>query len=581
MFISKLQLKNFKRFTDLTIDLERPDEQPPKLVLLIGANGCGKSSIFDAFECINYSTRKREERTIPDARYANLGTKEYYLKEATDKNHFILRYQFEGNRTIFAQHSSGGRIFKVSDFNSPSQEECDLTGNDLKFGDRGQLSTNDFKFYGRSAYRYTPRIVKTTVGSTRVDISKDIDRPKTYIDFDSSRMDADIDQIFRDFFKEIKEKNNAQERFNTSLNNAFRNIFGDAETSIQYDDFDSPLDGEPVRFWFKKGSSRINYDLLSAGEKMIFELLLNLYARRSFFQDAIYFFDEIELHLNTAIQAALLKEIVENWIPEGSQVWVASHSLGFIDYARSSETAVIIDFDNLDFDQEKTLRPSPKSDLEIFEIAVPNEFLSRALDGVKLFLVEGEDAKYYGEMKLPKTLFSSMKTKRNKGDVFWQVINNSSLYGLIDSEELLDEEIQNIREKHPRLFFLKYYSIENYLFHPDNLFGENESSEKADYKKKLTEEKNKVRDDLIADLKGNRKSDPYFKWISSTKQEADNFQENYKQVINALKSDDFETFYKFLPMKDYSTELSERLNKDKIKLAQTQWFKEQMEKVLR
>ena len=59
MFINKLQLKNFKRFTDLTVDLapqppkgvaNQEDENLPKLVLLIGANGSGKSCIFDAFE---------------------------------------------------------------------------------------------------------------------------------------------------------------------------------------------------------------------------------------------------------------------------------------------------------------------------------------------------------------------------------------------------------------------------------------------------------------------------------------------------------------------------------------------------
>jgi len=47
MFIKKLQLQNFKRFTDLTIDLSSL-VVAPKLVLLIGTNGCGKSSIFDA-----------------------------------------------------------------------------------------------------------------------------------------------------------------------------------------------------------------------------------------------------------------------------------------------------------------------------------------------------------------------------------------------------------------------------------------------------------------------------------------------------------------------------------------------------
>jgi ATPase involved in DNA repair len=50
MKITALTLKNFKRFTDLTIQGIPYDA---KLVLLIGANGSGKSSVFDAFECLN------------------------------------------------------------------------------------------------------------------------------------------------------------------------------------------------------------------------------------------------------------------------------------------------------------------------------------------------------------------------------------------------------------------------------------------------------------------------------------------------------------------------------------------------
>jgi len=50
MKIKKLELRNFKRFTDLTIDNINKEV---RLVLLIGANGSEKSSVFDAFELFN------------------------------------------------------------------------------------------------------------------------------------------------------------------------------------------------------------------------------------------------------------------------------------------------------------------------------------------------------------------------------------------------------------------------------------------------------------------------------------------------------------------------------------------------
>ena len=46
MKIKSITLKNFKRFTNLTIQ-DLPESA--KLVVLIGPNGCEKSSLFDAF----------------------------------------------------------------------------------------------------------------------------------------------------------------------------------------------------------------------------------------------------------------------------------------------------------------------------------------------------------------------------------------------------------------------------------------------------------------------------------------------------------------------------------------------------
>ena len=46
MKIKKMQLKKFKRFDDLTIDL---GNTPKKIIALVGPNGSGKSSVFDGF----------------------------------------------------------------------------------------------------------------------------------------------------------------------------------------------------------------------------------------------------------------------------------------------------------------------------------------------------------------------------------------------------------------------------------------------------------------------------------------------------------------------------------------------------
>ena len=73
MKIASVHMTNFKRFTDLTIT-EIPESA--KLVVLVGPNGCGKSSVLDAFV--------RWHRQVTGMGYS--GDDEYYDKSQTQGN---------------------------------------------------------------------------------------------------------------------------------------------------------------------------------------------------------------------------------------------------------------------------------------------------------------------------------------------------------------------------------------------------------------------------------------------------------------------------------------------------------------
>ncbi|MEO7765827.1 MAG: AAA family ATPase [Ferruginibacter sp.] len=88
MKIKSLQLKNFKRFTDLSI---QDIPETAKLVLLIGNNGSGKSSVFDAFERIS-------TLTLDFGRANYLNNKEYYSKNGIADYEILL--QTFGNETF-------------------------------------------------------------------------------------------------------------------------------------------------------------------------------------------------------------------------------------------------------------------------------------------------------------------------------------------------------------------------------------------------------------------------------------------------------------------------------------------------
>ena len=63
MKIASIHLQNFKRFTDLKI---QNIPATAKLVVLLGPNGCGKSSVFDALHEKSYEYRQLGRRDDPD-----------------------------------------------------------------------------------------------------------------------------------------------------------------------------------------------------------------------------------------------------------------------------------------------------------------------------------------------------------------------------------------------------------------------------------------------------------------------------------------------------------------------------------
>lgn len=143
MKIKSLHLKNFKRFTDVT--LENIPENA-KLILLIGSNGSVKSSVFDSFELIS-DIIHHKPNGYPDG------------------------IDFSGGKQYSYYHKFPGLLQINLIFFSGTNIQCifkTIEDADIKFNS----SLNSNLFYGRSAVRYLPRITRTSIGQT-IDIFKD------------------------------------------------------------------------------------------------------------------------------------------------------------------------------------------------------------------------------------------------------------------------------------------------------------------------------------------------------------------------------------------------------------------------
>ncbi len=547
MKIKSIQLKNFKRFTDLSID-GIPEHS--KLVLLIGANGSGKSSVFDGFR----------KALIPPF---GIGYEGYGLsmsKLEIEAKNFYEKSNSEEAVTDIQLHS--GEILGSNGINNT----IPIANYWLR------------KFVGRSSIRVVSRIPVTSIDLDTIE--NDRDTPVSSIDNDNrfindlmgyihqinqslrgplfKRVQIDSQKIFKDLIE--------------PLNQSLKNILGkDINLSLALVDI-KDFPSEPAELIFQKGNSRINYDLLSHGEKQVIVLLLNFIVRKKQYEDAIIYIDEMDCHLNTALQETLLKEIVEKWIPDSSQLWTASHALGFIDYARKTDEAVILDFDSLNFDIPQIITPQSKEVLDVYDIAIPKSILSQLFSDKKIVFCENKNDEYFNLMGIEKTLFVGVKDSR---DVFLNVKNDKTKFTLRDRDFISDEEVVRIQEKFPNHRIFKYYDFENYLYHPDNIDEINPPNfDILVYQANILHQKKEKLPYLLTKVESARKTYEEFK--------TDIIQdESPKSIVDDFVSDDFERFYKFFDMKDqFNRSYLAPFNLTIKELSSTNWFKTQIEKIL-
>ena len=322
MKIKKLHLKKYKRFSDLTIDL---GETPKRIIALVGPNGCGKSSVFDAMLFHNnaYNT------------IGNTGNKTY-VYHSLDKE---ANYNYQNVEIIF----DAGTFDAVR-----NAKKTDGLENTL------------FSF--RSSFRYN--------GNLNVQESKAVTEIRRN-DFGATTA-ADIDQRIEQSYRRLKIKydkymndndcrpSEAKAHIIGELNNAVSNCL-----KIKVDNLGNIEAGQGT-FFFKKDdtTNAFEYNVLSSGEKEVVDILLDIYLRKDEYTDSIFIIDEPELHLNTAIQRKLLIEI-NRMVPENCQIWVATHSIGFLRALQDelNEVSQIIEFkeDNKWASQAYTLTPMVKS----------------------------------------------------------------------------------------------------------------------------------------------------------------------------------------------------------------------------
>ena len=347
MHIKSVHLKSFKRFSDLRLEGLPPSA---RLVVLCGPNGTGKSSLFDGVKSAGEAL----------AGYGLAWDALYYPKKGEQE-------------IVWPQNA-------LIEFHEPIPQTAD---------DRKKM------LYVRSAYRHDPDF--TVSGIYMMGRLLDAPRVPKMIDTDIKVSDdyqrlasSALDRVFSGSDDKLVVddlRNNLVGPVQASMTRLF--------TDLQLTGLGNPLSGGT--FYFQKGTSfDFHYKNLSGGDKAAFDLILDLIVKMPAYNDTVFCIDEPELHMNTRLQASLLGEMFR-LIPDNSQLWVATHSIGMMRKAQDlqqefgNDVVVFLDFEGIDFDSPAVLRPAETDRrfwARVFEVALGD--LAELVGPRQVVLCEGK-----------------------------------------------------------------------------------------------------------------------------------------------------------------------------------------------
>lgn len=442
MKIREIKLNKFKRFTELTI---KDIPASAKLVILVGPNGCGKTSIFEAF------------------------------------NHW---YKYKG----FSRWNNDHQSYFVKNGDNDTlgtglwvDNRVDIIAYDETLNEQNNIKG---KFYFRTAHRNEPDFITRSL--SKQDDPKDRIKFETLMVTDSS-VSENYQRLVSNTLSGIFDVNNngktveeLREKLIGKIKQSLSNVFDD----LQFSNIGEPLVNGS--FYFTKGRSKnFHYKNLSAGEKSAFDIILDLVIKSDSFDNSVYCIDEPEAHMHTALQAKLLAEMY-NLINDNSQLWLATHSIGMLQQAKELETqhpgsVVFLDFGNVDFDEKITITPTT-IDKTIWNKFIELAFgdFAKLLAPERIVFCEGDtkgrkykdfDAQVYGKIfssKYPTTSFVSIGSCADIENpdnvsmkIISQVMRSSEIIKFVDRDDKSDVEVKECYAKGIKVLNRRH--IESYI----------------------------------------------------------------------------------------------------------------------
>ncbi|GHU60815.1 hypothetical protein FACS189445_1230 [Spirochaetia bacterium] len=442
MRIKSVELNKFKRFSHLLVE-ELP--ATAKLVMLVGPNGSGKTSFFEAFNLWHQSNV-----------FNHTGDQSYFDKKI-DEN-----------------------PLDSANWNTQSRKKVNIQFFDAEY--KGKAAEG--KFYFRSAYRNEPSF---QIAQLNKQSDPTRENRLTTLMLNDQTVSTNYQRLVSSTMAGLFDENN-----NNKTVGALRNeLIGKIRESLKnvFSDLNLHSIGDPLSngsFYFEKGVSKeFHYHNLSAGEKSAFDLILDIIIKAHYFYDAIYCIDEPETHMHTKLQGKVLRELY-TLVPENSQLWVSTHSIGMLQEAEEIEkeyhgTVIFLDFDGRNFDTDETIRPAKinKAVMDKFYELAFGDFAKLMLPK-KIVFCEGDpngksrkdfDKTIYTSIfgdNHPETFFVSAKScgeleniETSLGEIMTKLLNNTDIIKIVDRDDRTEIEVADLLSKGIRT--LERRNLESYL----------------------------------------------------------------------------------------------------------------------